>query len=486
MADHEGDIKMENTTENKTKNSTQASVELVKKDIARTGNCNASLLNLFKDLKYKDIKSFIDEIKPFLTEEEFRLVIKAKQDYILYNPENGLMKGGKNWQRKEYTNQAREYYDTKNLYECHLFPFSNNSGSHYPIFRPGTINYIAARPGCGKTTAIITMAIDALVRGRKVVIYTCDESTISLHTKIIIAAAYNTFKQIDPRNPLPYDKKTMAEILPALQGLKDFSSTDIAAQINLAGEKAFRKNDGSLLQSTDTDYSIPAEYKTYLRLQDTFRDFEESYIKNHQYTILNLPDIQEWDLFEDTLRGFEPGTLIFFDYIQAFDLVPEAVKNQEQLEKQKKLIASLQNLAKETKNIYICAAQLKRGEKETAITNIDSSDFAETSKIEQTAELAIGIGKVKYNGTEQTYYQIVKGRNTGTSETYWLNNETYRYNTLEPLLTNGNPTPTGTDKQYKEDVALRMGLIKVETGKKKQSLKDWAADPEIDNDPQEL
>jgi len=477
---------MENKTENKTKNSTQASVELIKKDIARTGNCNASIGNLLKDLKHKEIKSFIEEIKPFLNEEEFQLVLKSKQDYILYNPENGLMKGGKNWQRTEYTNQAREYYDTKNLYECHLFPFINASGAHYPIFRPGTINYIAARPGCGKTTAIITMVIDALVKGRKVVIYTCDESTISLHTKIIIAAAYNTFKKIEQRNPLPYDKRKMAEIIPALNGLKDFSLTDIAAQINLAGEKRFRKDDGSLLQSTAPDSGIPAEYKTYLRLQDTYRDFEESYLTNHQYTILNLPDIQEWDLFEDTLRGFDPGTLIFFDYIQAFDLVPEVVKNQEQLEKQKKLIASLQNLAKETKNIYICAAQLKRGEKETAITNIDSSDFAETSKIEQTAELAIGIGKVKYNGTEQTYYQIVKGRNTGTSETYWLKNDTYRYNTLEPMLTStGDPTPTGTDKQYKEEVALRMGLIEVKTGKKKQSLGDWAAELETDNDPQD-
>ena len=82
-------------------------------------------------------------------------------------------------------------FDDSQDFRCNIFE------RRFPI---GTISYIGARPGRGKTTVLVNIALDALNQGKPVIFVTAEETTKQILTRFILSEAYA--KTIKPNGQL--------------------------------------------------------------------------------------------------------------------------------------------------------------------------------------------------------------------------------------------------------------------------------------------
>ena len=254
------------------------------------------------------------------------------------------------------------------------------SGIFERRFPTGTISYIGARPGRGKTTILVNIALDALNQGKPVIFVTAEETTKQILTRFILCKTatnnpsdgrlvYDSFK---PRTALYNYIKDNARNLP----------------------------------------QMPVDNRDFFgEASDTIGE----YINNKKLTIFEAYGAT-WDELTDFLNTQEAGSVILIDYIQHLKSPERLITQTRQIQIQE-ISHQLADLAGLHGLILICGAQFNRPKTDTPQSieaslkkpdSFNENSFREAGDIEQDGHILIGIGKNP--GTEELFYTCMKDR----------------------------------------------------------------------------
>lgn len=253
------------------------------------------------------------------------------------------------------------------------------SGIFERRFPTGTISYIGARPGRGKTTILVNIALDALNQGKPVIFVTTEETTKQILTRFILCKTatsnpsdgrlvYDSFK---PRTALYNYIKDNARNLP----------------------------------------QMPVDNRDFFgEASDTIGE----YINNKKLTIFEAYGAT-WQELTDFISDQEAGSVILIDYIQHLKS-PENLATQTRQIQIQETSHQLADLAGLYGLILICGAQFNReakgnGQGKPDLLKADSFDetsFREAGDIEQDGHILIGIGKDPK--AEVLFYSCMKDR----------------------------------------------------------------------------
>ena len=253
------------------------------------------------------------------------------------------------------------------------------SGIFERRFPTGTISYIGARPGRGKTTILVNIALDALSQGKPVIFVTAEETTKQILTRFILCKTatnnpsdgrlvYDSFK---PRTALYNYIKDNARNLP----------------------------------------QMPVDNRDFFgEASDTIGE----YINNKKLTIFEAYGAT-WQELTDFISDQEAGSVILIDYIQHLKS-PENLATQTRQIQIQETSHQLADLAGLYGLILICGAQFNReakgnGQGKPDLLKADSFDetsFREAGDIEQDGHILIGIGKDPK--AEVLFYSCMKDR----------------------------------------------------------------------------
>lgn len=253
------------------------------------------------------------------------------------------------------------------------------SGIFERRFPTGTISYIGARPGRGKTTILVNIALDALNQGKPVIFVTAEETTKQILTRFILCKTatnnpsdgrlvYDSFK---PRTALYNYIKDNARNLP----------------------------------------QMPVDNRDFFgETSDTIGE----YINNKKLTIFEAYGAT-WQELTDFISDQEAGSVILIDYIQHLKS-PENLATQTRQIQIQETSHQLADLAGLYGLILICGAQFNReakgnGQGKPDLLKADSFDetsFREAGDIEQDGHILIGIGKDPK--AEVLFYSCMKDR----------------------------------------------------------------------------
>lgn len=247
-------------------------------------------------------------------------------------------------------------------------------------FPTGTISYIGARPGRGKTTILVNIGLDALTQGKPVIYVTAEETTKQILTRFILA---------DTCTKHETDGRTIYESF--------IPKTELY--------KYIKDNARNLPQ-------IPVNNRDFFGdACDTIGE----YINNKKLTIFEAYGAT-WDELTDFLNTQEAGSVILIDYIQHLKSPERLITQTRQIQIQE-ISHQLADLAGLHGLILICGAQFTRPKNdaqkdiEAELTKPDSfneNSFREAGDIEQDGHILIGIGKNP--GTEELFYTCMKDR----------------------------------------------------------------------------
>jgi len=248
-------------------------------------------------------------------------------------------------------------------------------------FPTGTISYIGARPGRGKTTILINIALDALNQGKPVIFVTAEETTKQIITRFILSKTYSNH---------PTDPKTVYESFKPRTALFNY----------------IKDNARNLPQ-------MPVDNRDFFgEACDTIAE----HIKNKKLTIFEAYGAT-WQEMKEFISDQEAGSVILIDYIQHLK-TPELFATQTRQIQIQEVSHQLADLAGLHGLILICGAQFTRPKSESQKADIDAelkkpdsfneNSFREAGDIEQDGHILIGIGKNP--GTEELFYTCMKDR----------------------------------------------------------------------------
>lgn len=252
-------------------------------------------------------------------------------------------------------------------------------------FPTGTISYIGARPGRGKTTILVNIALDALNLGKPVIFVTAEETTKQILTRFILSKAY-------ANNPT--DKRTIYENFKPRTALYKYIKDNARSLPNMPVDN-----------------------------RDFFGDACDTigeYIKEKKLTIFEAYGAT-WQELTDFIGDQEAGSVILIDYIQHLK-TPELFTTQTRQIQIQEVSHQLADLAGIHGLILICGAQFNREAKGNGngkpdllkADSFDETSFREAGDIEQDGHILIGIGKDPKE--EVLFYTCMKDREARTDE----------------------------------------------------------------------
>lgn len=147
-------------------------------------------------MKYKDleaVKRYISGLNVRCKDDKARQVLKNKLLALCADTSSGISDVVNEAIYTYYADTSTieiirgevKHQDDKNILKSKVFSIDAVK------FAPTTINIIAARPGHGKTTALVSVAMDALRQGRKVVFVTTEERRLAIYYRMIRNEIYN-------------------------------------------------------------------------------------------------------------------------------------------------------------------------------------------------------------------------------------------------------------------------------------------------------
>lgn len=353
--------------------------EAFKNYLDKNNNGNFSFCSL-QEFSKNDI--YIDYEQDPKNQEKIKAFLNTYESQIT-TEYNGDKAQAKELLKKLYRRFPNTHVKPWNSYIDSVVNFDDSKDYKSTIFErrfpTGTISYIGARPGRGKTTILINIALDALNQGKPVIFVTAEETTKQILTRFILAdtctkhktdgrTVYKTFK---PR-PFLYNY------------LKDVSKTLPGIEINNG---------------------------------DFYGDSVEaikSYIDSKKLTIFEAYGAT-WQELTDFISNQEAGSVILIDYIQHLKS-PENLATQTRQIQIQETSHQLADLAGLHGLILICGAQFNReakgnGQGKPDLLKADSFDetsFREAGDIEQDGHILIGIGKDPRN--DVLFYSCMKDR----------------------------------------------------------------------------
>lgn len=253
------------------------------------------------------------------------------------------------------------------------------SGIFERRFPTGTISYIGARPGRGKTTILVNIALDALNQGKPVIFVTAEETTKQILTRFILCkTATNN----------PSDGRLVYDSFKPRTALYNY----------------IKDNTRNLPQ-------MPVDNRDFFgEASDTIGE----YINNKKLTIFEAYGAT-WQELTDFISDQEAGSVILIDYIQHLKSPKNLATQTRQIQIQE-TSHQLADLAGLYGLILICGAQFNReakgnGQGKPDLLKADSFDetsFREAGDIEQDGHILIGIGKDPK--AEVLFYSCMKDR----------------------------------------------------------------------------
>lgn len=342
------------------------------------------------------VKKAIDENKSNLNSEIYRelaekeqspkaktelLELAAKTDKIIITSFDGFWERLKNDDRNKY-------------YQCSIFPQNNNSGRKVtPLkFPQGTLSYIGAMTHRGKTTALISIALDAILQKQKVYFLTAEEIPDQILLRMIKAYYYKVIAE----------EKIMGE-LPDVTDIDDYFISKLKEYI-------------SKIDATEGKQGIIK--KNIIKSANDI----SGYMKNGEFAIIDHTWHENFDALYDTLdKRVEEKSIVLIDYIQHLKSPDKSEYKNRQVIIQT-MSQRLADLSGHRHLIMIAAAQFNRkgnskeGEQDKYKPDfLDLTLFRESGDIEQDAHLVIGIGQQALENEIEgknvlRFYEILKQR----------------------------------------------------------------------------
>lgn len=271
------------------------------------------------------------------------------------------------------------------------------------IFPYGTISYIGARTSRGKTTAMVSLAIDALKQHRRVIFVTLEEPIPKIHRKLIMCQAYLKANEHDREALLaekhnPYSSKEGTPVT-AYNALLDIWANNSTPNVSPF-------NSGLIFPE-----AITSAWE-YIR-----KRYNDKRLSIYDATVhCNRNSIR------DRLLKANEGDIVLFDYIQRTHGA-EGEETDTDIMRIRKASDMLIEVSQARKCIVIAGAQFNRSStgtnsgKETKDDTFSESSFKDCGDIEQDATIAIGIGWNKdRNGhvdSDNRFYEVLKNREGG-------------------------------------------------------------------------
>ena len=285
--------------------------------------------------------------------------------------------------------------DSNDNYKCTIFPPAPDKTLNFPC---GTLSYIGARTSRGKTTALISIIIDALHSNKTVAIITNEESTDEIQLRLITALMFTT-KGFKIPTYIESPRDTIKDIL------KD---------ILKAGNGLF--NDPAPAENNTREYLTSYCKKALNELQE--------YYKNERLTIFDGLDAPKFNDVLDYIDTLPQKTVVVLDYIQ-HARTPAGFENctrQMQIQESSHLLT---DRIKANNLICIAGAQFKRDgaykERGDATEDVlQDGLFRESGDIEQDGHINIGIGAFIQKGVPPIrYYSVFKNRGGSVDNKYF-------------------------------------------------------------------
>jgi len=313
----------------------------------------------------KNIKLFLESLAPQIT-TAYNGDKQATQQFL-----KGLYKRFPNTHVKgwgTFIDSVINFDDSKD-YKSNIFE------RRFPV---GTISYIGARPGRGKTTILVNLALDALHQEKPVIFATAEETTKQILTRFILAETYarkekdlrTAYESFKPRTNLYNYIKDTSKTLPGIDVTNGDFYGDSTEQI-------------------------------------------KSFIDSRKLTIFEAYGAS-WDELTNYLSNQEAGSVILIDYIQHLKSPAHLATQTRQIQIQE-TSHQLADLAGVHGLIMISGAQFNREAKNSNGTpdllkadSFDETSFREAGDIEQDGHILIGIGKNP--ATEELFYSCMKDR----------------------------------------------------------------------------
>lgn len=312
---------------------------------------------------------------------------------------------------EEYARRKKDTSRNKG-YVCNVFMQNNNKKKEIrPLKIPtGTLSYIGAMTHRGKTTALISIAIDAIKQNAelkaagkhysKTVFITTEETPEQIFDRMIKALLYTDQKQ---------NTKIFHEY--ANQYTLNGGIDELDEKINNYME---RYTGQELIESTPQNLQ-----------QGIYASFEtlKEYLKQELFAIIDHTQQKNFEELTATIKTLENNSFLLLDYIQHCKSPAENGVNTRQVIIQGES-QTLADIAGQKDLVIIAGGQFNRkgndAEKESDKFKPDFLSptlFRESGDIEQDAHLIIGIGQqaIEADGNGETpprrFYEILKQRN---------------------------------------------------------------------------
>ena len=324
--------------------------------------------------------------------------------------------------------------DDRAHYACNVFMQSRSARDKTPTpvkFKQGTLSYIGARTGRGKTTAMLSIAMDALHQGKRVYFYTNEETTDQIIMRAIRAQYF--FDNVDDNGNIGH---TIDD---------DDWTACIKSHPTCMTVKATNTANGSTIQVNAQ--GIAKAIATI-----------ESMMAKKQFTIIDGLAQRAWADIPASLAMLDAGDVVLLDYIQHIrkPSTQEMGGGAADYKALQFASQSIADIAAMNDLIVIAGAQLNRNatsdDKGTAIDDNQAPDklgeqyFRESGDLEQDADTIIQIGRQELaNGQPvKRFYKIIKHRGCPQDSTIYAINDNAAYSIYGCVIV---PDPMGEQLQ---------------------------------------
>lgn len=348
-------------------------------------------------------------------------------------------------------------------YICNVFKQCNNRAREIkPItIRTGTLSYIGAMTHRGKTTALISIALDAIKQA-----ITAQKESKSLH-KVVFVTSEETPEQI-------FDRMIAAILYTEYKDTKDGRGNNIlTSDIDEIGNRIdyyLKSYSGGQLIADTPKTLQEAIYSSYEKLA--------GYLNSGIFALIDHTQQTTFDALEILLNTIDNGSIVLTDYIQHLKRIEadSYISNRQVIIQN--ISQRLGDIAGQKDLIIIAGAQFRREGKTTKTEAdkykpdiLDLTLFRESGDIEQDAHLVIGIGQqvLKPNkDSEETtvhrFYEVLKQRGHAEDSNKYAINDNAIYSLYS--------CKTYTDNDNKERLECFPETKGKQTGKTASSTDD--------------
>ena len=362
--------------------------EILQTEIDKGKNAKDSLQKIIEKYDLQDSEIITALADEFLNENERNEIIRESNKAYISKLDGYLS-------RKKDQNRNKGY-------KCKVFQQNNNKQKEIrPLTIPaGTLSYIGAMTHRGKTTALISIAIDAILQGQKVVYITTEESDEQIFDRMIKALLFTEQKN---------NKAIFDEFL-GKYTLKN-EIDELGSRLNVFMETYEPQQ--QLMQTTPKNLQ-QAIYSAFESLQN--------YVEQGLFAIIDHIAQKNFESLLRLAETLDKNSVVLLDYIQHCKTPTENGINTRQviIQNESQMLA---DLAIHRNFVIIAGGQFGRKGNDTEKESdkfrpdfLSPTLFRECGDIEQDAHLIIGIGQqsIESDGNGETpprrFYEILKQR----------------------------------------------------------------------------